>query len=55
MTYRFNVTAFLDKVIEIEADSVEGAFDAMRDKLMDVDMDDAEMRFDDREYHLIGE
>lgn len=55
MKYRFSVTAYCDKEVEIEAASKDEAFDKMGEMLYEIDMTDAIDRCDDREYLLLDD
>ena len=54
MKYRFNVTAYADKEIEIEAKDQDDAYNKMLEMLYDIDMTDAIDRYDDRTYRLMS-
>lgn len=54
MKYRFNVTAYADKEIEIEAKDQDDAYNKMLEMLYDIDMTDAIDRCDDRTYTLLN-
>ena len=49
MKYQFIVTSFLDKPVEIEANTLDEAIDRLTVSLFDIDMSDAKLRLDDRE------
>lgn len=55
MKYRFNVTAFVDKEVEIEATNEDEAFVKMGERLYDVDFTLDDMRESDREYMMLNE
>ena len=55
MKYRFAVTEFVDKEIEIEAATADEAYEKMDCMLYDVDMSDGVTREFDREFLMLDE
>ena len=53
MKYRFAVTAFVDKEVEIEAENQDEAFIKMGEQLFDVNFTLDDMRVGDREYLML--
>lgn len=52
MKYYFDVSAYIHKVVEIEAENDDEAYEKMYDRLYDVDMEDAD-EYADRRFEML--
>lgn len=55
MKYRFSVTAYACKEVEIEADSKNEAISKIKDEMLDVDFGKQDILPDDREWLLLDD